>query len=455
MLHVARGWVHFTDASEAKTIAEPEYIADDIPNPHKGDDGIAPSSVGTKNASLYYMGIMGTTMLGGYAAMKGFILNDPTFFAGLVGKIASKFSNSQILTTVYGAFPRFRYTHAIKYSPLSFNDILQNKPIKKQQYIKRSLHKAIKENQLGIVKTLINYSAETNNNTNYIVNGSIYFRNKAHYNQLRSFLRTAEKKGLNEIRDYLIYRHISYALKIKNFNVATFYFERYNDIINYDDGLLSQEVITMIDNAVEKNDDADLKSALDRLHFLIKKEHNLNIHARNNITIHISIKHAYNKSCRNHLANIIHEMLQYAIIVQHMDHLKDIFYHISFMTLNTYIYIINNITSKLKNTLETAKKVTKEHKYFVNYLQIEKYIYYALISVHISHRNQEQIKLLLNDDVIDINYDNGAILKRLIPNNSENKLNYSDCDLLIWLVKKCDLDIHADNNLLFNHAAKK
>ena len=546
MLHVARGWVHFTDASEARTIAEPEYVTDDIPTPHKGDGGIAPSSVGTENASLYNMGIMeimwiilGGSLVKGFTFVKGFILDNPTFFVGLVGRIVNEHSNSKIIANIYNIFPRFRYTHTIKYAPLSFNDILKTNPIEKHRHITMSLRRAIKENQLGIVKTLINYSVETNNNTNYIVDGSIYFRNKAHYNQLRSFLRTAEKKGLHKIRDYLIYRHISYALKTKDFNVATFYFKRYNDIINYDDGLLSQEVITMIDNAVEKNNDEDLKSALDRLHFLIKKEHNLNIHVRDNLITSTLIRYGHKESCKNHLVNIIndyknsfdqqnfqsmdflfdlarstyndrqdkhssnqqdsslrkifqrplitseqsckdmyikvttmhnkdphtsliphplfpeniYERLQHAITLLDVDHVKNISHHMSSMKVLSHE--IGDITSKLKNALVATEKDLRDLKEYKYYVQIEKYIYHTLIILNISHRNQKQIKSLLDENIIDINYKDGAVLKRLLSEQRfSEKDTPDDYPFIETLIQNHDLNIHAQNNLLFNHAVK-
>ena len=361
--------------------------------------------------------------------------------------------------------------------------------------------------------------------------------NKEYRNQLILLLESSEP---HETRDYLIYKCISYAITAYNYNLAKDLLKQYKDIINYDNRLLLHETITMINHAIKNYNTSNIIQALTRLHILIAKEHNPDIHMQNNLITRTLIKHGHNQYCTERLLKIInnykdsfaqqniqamdsllhqaqstynriignlvaqspdahlnpeqqnckkmyikvttmyilyhidknphtsliphlqqhhlfletiYEILQHAITLQYVDHAKDILHHISSMTLTSHK--ITDIASKLTNTLKEAETNSKEDKQCLDHLQIKKYIYHALISLHVSHRNKEQIKLLLNENVIDINYNDGSILKRFIPNDPKNNPNNSDYAFLKWLVKECGLDIHASNNFLLHAMISK
>ena len=451
-------------------------------------------------------------------------------------KIIPTPNNPGLVTTLlYNIRPLHIYVHAIKYRPESFDNLLQERPVKTQRRIQKLLVQAIIRKELDVVKTLLNYSTtKTLMNIKYRISGDIYFIREEYYNEIMC---ATHRSKSNKTRDYLTYRRLSYYITQRNFNSTAWYLTLCHDkdIINYDNGLLSYEIITMIENDINNKNDRYQSDSLDLLCSLIKKEYNLDIHARDNLIIRTLIKYGYKKAFTDCLVYIIdeykdsfaqqsvqsmasllhhaqsayngiigslsvqnpdedldskqqnckemyvkvvamcalhhidksphlplthylqkyylslgtiYEMLQRSIILQHLDYVKNISYHMSLMTIDSHI--IDDITSKLKVTLEETKKDLKEYKHYFDYLQIEKHIYGALINLHISHRNKKQIKLLLNENVIDINYGNGAILKKLVSNNSENKLKDSDCAFLKWLVEECSLNIHIENNFLLH-----
>ena len=84
--------------------------------------------------------------------MKKIILSISSFFTRPLAKSINTYLYSRVMTTTYNILPLLRYIHAIKYTPLLFNDTLQKKGITKQRHLIMSLYIALKEDQLDIVK---------------------------------------------------------------------------------------------------------------------------------------------------------------------------------------------------------------------------------------------------------------------------------------------------------------
>ena len=305
--------------------------------------------------------------------------------------------------------PQIRMHYYLGYNPPAFDQGLNNKDIKKQEHIENLLHTSIITRRLDCIKQLVNYAHEViprdSKTEPSKCSGKLYFNDISYLPKLYSLLKHAEKRKHMEIRDYMLSLSITNAFKKKDFYTVDQLLEKGQVTINYNNGDIAKTILL-------NNEDSTKDTPIDLLKDLVEK-YGLDVHIDNNflfrqkkqnidtmIYLISKRKHGF----LDHDAQIIREAL--------IPHLLNYVDEQQWKKVDTIMQLSkDNPDLKIKDhtLIPQDTKHTSTGKMILD-----------RITNALKETEWDIVSKLLDLGIINANYDNGAIAKKILLNNDDS-----------------------------------